>query len=75
MRWIAQAEMALDMMVDRSLNRYSHGSLLAEKQGIQWMIADSAMELYQAKLMVLHAAHKIDRKEDLKQRFPCPSIS
>ena len=66
MRWIAQAEMALDMMVDRSLNRYSHGSLLAEKQGIQWMIADSAMELYQAKLMVLHAAHKIDRKEDFK---------
>jgi len=60
MRWIAQAEMALDMMVDRSLNRYSHGSVLAEKQGIQWMIADSTVELYQAKLMVLHAAYKID---------------
>jgi acyl-CoA dehydrogenase len=63
MRWIAQAEMALDMMVDRSLNRYAHGSLLAEKQGIQWMIADSTMELYQAKLMVLHAAYKIDRAQ------------
>ena len=66
MRWIAQAEMALDMMVDRSLNRYSHGSILAEKQGIQWMIADSAMELYQCKLMVLHAAYKIDRGEDFR---------
>jgi acyl-CoA dehydrogenase len=66
MRWIAQAEMALDMMVDRSINRYSHGSVLAEKQGIQWMIADSAMELYQSKLMVLHAAYKIDRGEDFK---------
>ena len=66
MRWIAQAETALDMMVDRSLNRFSHGSLLAEKQGIQWMIADSTMELYQAKLMVLHAAHKIDRGSDFK---------
>jgi acyl-CoA dehydrogenase len=64
MRWIAQAETALDMMVDRSLNRYAHGSLLAEKQGIQWMIADSAMELYQAKLMVLHAAYRIDRGLD-----------
>lgn len=66
MRWIAQAETALDMMVDRSLKRFAHGSLLAEKQGIQWMIADSTMELYQAKLMVLHAAYKIDRKEDFK---------
>jgi acyl-CoA dehydrogenase len=66
MRWIGQAEVALDMMVDRALNRYAHGSLLAEKQGIQWMIADSAMELYQCKLMVLHAAYKIDRGEDFR---------
>lgn len=66
MRWIAQAETALDMMVERSLERFSHGSLLAEKQGIQWLIADSTMELYQSKLMVLHAAYKIDRGEDFK---------
>ena len=66
MRWIGQAEIALDMTVDRALKRYAHGSLLAEKQGIQWMIADGAMELYQCKLMVLHAAYKIDRGEDFK---------
>jgi len=66
MRWIGQAEMALNMTVDRSLNRFSHGSLLAEKQGIQWMIADSTMELYQSKLMVLHAAYKIDKGLDFK---------
>jgi len=66
MRWIGQAETALDMMIDRALNRYAHGSLLAEKQGIQWMISDSTMELYQCKLMVLHAAYKIDRGLDFK---------
>jgi len=66
MRWISQAETALDMMVDRSLVRYSHGSVLAEKQGIQWMIADSSMEIYQAKLMVLHAAYLIDSGADFK---------
>jgi acyl-CoA dehydrogenase len=60
MRWIGQAETALEMMVDRSLTRYSHGSVLAEKQGIQWLIADSTIELYQCKLMVLHAAYLID---------------
>lgn len=64
MRWIAQAETALDMMVERSVNRYAHGSLLAEKQGIQWLISDSAMELYQSKLMVLHAAYLIDKGAD-----------
>jgi acyl-CoA dehydrogenase len=66
MRWIAQAEMALDMMVDRATKRFAHGSLLSEKQGIQWLIADSTLELYQAKLMVLHAAYRIDKKLDFK---------
>ena len=66
MRWVGQAEVALDMMVDRALKRFAHGSFLAEKQGIQWMIADSTMELYQCKLMVLHAAYKIDRGEDFR---------
>jgi acyl-CoA dehydrogenase len=66
MRWIGQAETALDMTIDRALKRFAHGSLLAEKQGIQWMIADSTMELYQCKLMVLHAAYKIDGGLDFK---------
>jgi acyl-CoA dehydrogenase len=46
------------------MKRYSHGSILAEKQGIQWLIADSAMELYQGKLMVLHAAYRIEHGLD-----------
>jgi acyl-CoA dehydrogenase len=66
MRWLGQAEQALDMTVKRSLERFAHGSLLAEKQGIQWMIADSAMELYQSKLMVLHAAYLIDTGADFR---------
>ncbi|MFT4570752.1 MAG: acyl-CoA dehydrogenase [Hyphomicrobiaceae bacterium] len=66
MRWLGQAEMALEMMVDRATKRFAHGSYLSEKQGIQWMIADSAMELYQSKLMVLHAAYRIDNQLDFK---------
>ena len=67
MRWIAQTEVALELMVDRATKRFAHGSLLSEKQGIQWMMADSAMELYAAKLMVLHAAYKIERGLPFKQ--------
>jgi acyl-CoA dehydrogenase len=67
MRWIGQAEIALEMLVDRATKRFSHGSLLADKQGIQWMMADSAMELYTAKLMVLHAAYKIENGLPFKQ--------
>ena len=67
MRWIGQAEVALEMMIDRALNRFAHGSLLADKQAIQWMIADSAMELYTGKLMVLHAAYRIENGLEFRQ--------
>ncbi|HXW32467.1 MAG TPA: acyl-CoA dehydrogenase family protein [Acidimicrobiales bacterium] len=60
MRWLGQIETALDLMVGRATERYSHGSYLSEKQGIQWLISESAIELYQAKLMVLHAAYRIE---------------
>jgi acyl-CoA dehydrogenase len=66
MRWLGQIETALEMMIDRAQKRFAHGSLLSEKQGIQWLIADSAMELYQCKLMVLHSAYKIDRGDDFR---------
>jgi acyl-CoA dehydrogenase len=64
MRWLGQIEAALDMMVARATERYSHGSYLSEKQGIQWLISESAIELYQAKLMVLHAAYRIEQGLD-----------
>jgi acyl-CoA dehydrogenase len=66
MRWLGQIELALEMMIDRAQKRFSHGSLLSEKQGIQWLIADSGMELYAAKLMVLHAAYRIENKLPFK---------
>lgn len=60
MRWIGQASRALDMLCERSLYRFSHGSMLAEKQTIQNWIADSWTQIHAARLMTLHAAWKID---------------
>jgi acyl-CoA dehydrogenase len=67
MRWIGQIEMALEMLVARAESRQLHGAPLAEKQAIQWMMADSAMELYTAKLMVLHAAYRIEQGLPFRQ--------
>jgi acyl-CoA dehydrogenase len=60
MRWIGNAETALDLMTKRALERELHGGVLADKQLIQLKLAESALELYQGKLMVLHAAYRIE---------------
>ena len=74
MRWIGTAEIALEMLVDRAIKRYSHGSYLAEKQAIQWMMSESAIELYTGKLMVLHAAYKIENGLPFKQEVSIAKV-
>jgi acyl-CoA dehydrogenase len=62
MRWLGVSRRAFDMLCERALSRYAHGSLLADKQTVQNWIADSAAEMQAARLMTLHAAWKIDRE-------------
>jgi acyl-CoA dehydrogenase len=62
MRWLGQSRRAFDMMCERAVSRYTHGSTLAEKQTIQNWVADSAAEMQAARLMTLHAAWKMDKE-------------
>ena len=61
MRWLGQSQRAFDMMCERALSRYTHGSVLAEKQTVQNWIADSMAEMHAARLMTLQAAWKMDK--------------
>jgi acyl-CoA dehydrogenase len=56
------------MLCERSLYRYAHGSVLAEKETIQNWIADSAAQMQAARLMTLHAAWKMDAEGVLAAR-------
>jgi acyl-CoA dehydrogenase len=60
MRWLGQSRRAFDMLCERAVSRYSHGSILSDKGTIQEWVAESAAELLSARLMTLHAAWKID---------------
>ena len=60
MRWLGVAKRAFDMLCERSLYRYAHGSTLSGHQTVQNWIADSAAQLQAARLMTLQAAWKMD---------------
>jgi acyl-CoA dehydrogenase len=61
MRWIGMAQRALDLSAERTLQRESFGKHLARHQMIQAFLADSAIDLYASRLMVLHAAWKVEQ--------------
>src|SRR5258707_3086906 len=60
MRLIGLAERCLEAMCGRVLARVAFGKTLAEQGTIRADIADSRMELEQARLLTLNAAHLMD---------------
>jgi acyl-CoA dehydrogenase len=60
MRCVGMAERALELMCRRVVGRVAFGKALAEQGVIREWIADSRMDIDQARLLTLHAAHLMD---------------
>jgi len=57
---------ALEMMVQQANQRVLFGSKLADKQAIQWWVADLATKIHATRLMALDCAWKQDQGMDVK---------
>jgi acyl-CoA dehydrogenase len=64
---VAMAQRALDLAAKHITSRETFGKRLADRQGVRWMMADCAAEIYKARLMLLHIAYKAEKGMDLKQ--------
>ncbi len=69
MRWLGQSRRAFDLLCERALTRYTHGSILAEKQMVQDWIAESYAEMQAARLLTLQAAWKMDQLHDAGKHY------
>jgi alkylation response protein AidB-like acyl-CoA dehydrogenase len=63
---IGIAQRALDMMCDYAPQRVTFGVPLAERQTIQWWVADSATKIHACRLMAYDAAWKLDQGRDAR---------
>lgn len=63
-RAVGQAERLLRIGLDYARQRVAFGHPIADYQAIQWMLADSAVELESTRWIVLHAAWKQDEGLD-----------
>ncbi|MDX2163577.1 MAG: acyl-CoA dehydrogenase family protein [bacterium] len=63
MRWTGIAQRALEIATAYASEREAFGKRLSEHQSIQWMLADSAMELHAGRLMIHQAAWLLQQGE------------
>ena len=67
MRTVGLAKKALNLMCERALSRNTQGELLAQKQLVQSMIAQSWIQLEQFRLLVMRTAWRIDKYNDYQR--------
>jgi acyl-CoA dehydrogenase len=65
-RAIGVIERCLELGTQYAKQRVTFGQPLAERQAVQWMLAESFMELHQLRLMVYDAAWKYDQGRDIR---------
>ena len=75
MRWIGICERAFEMMCRHAAGReIAPGKPLATRQTVQHWIAESRAEIDSARLMVLHAAWKMEREGQREARVEISTI-
>lgn len=62
---IGTADRLIEMGVEYAKTRHTFGKPLSERQSIQWMLADSATELAQARALAYDTLRRIDAGEDV----------
>jgi acyl-CoA dehydrogenase len=67
MRWLGAAARAIAIATNYAKERQAFGKHLSEQQAVQWMLVDSAIEMHAARLMVLHAAWKLDQGDEARR--------
>ncbi|MFC6094434.1 acyl-CoA dehydrogenase family protein [Saccharothrix lopnurensis] len=63
-RALGSCERLVEMAVEQANNRMTFGQPIASYQAIQWMLADSAVEIEALRWLVLHAAWLVDQGAD-----------
>jgi acyl-CoA dehydrogenase len=63
---IGMAERALAMLIEQANQRETFGALLADRQAVQWWVADAATRIHACRLMVQEAAWKQDLGRDVR---------
>ena len=61
MRWLGLSKRALEIASSYVRERESFGSKLSGHEGVQWMLAEATSEIQIGRLLVMHAAWKLDQ--------------
>ena len=67
MRWIGAAQRCYEIAARRAVEREAFGHPIGDFQAVQWMLADSWIDLHAARLMTIHAAWRLSQGDQARR--------
>jgi acyl-CoA dehydrogenase len=75
MRWLGLARRSMDIAAEYVSQRDAQGTKLAERESVQWLLGEAAMQIEIGRLLVMRAAAKLDRGDFARKEISAAKIS
>ena len=75
MRWLGLARRSMDIAAEYVGEREANGAKLAERESVQWLLGEAAMQIEIGRLLVMRAAAKLDRGEFARKEISMAKIA
>lgn len=74
MRWLGLSRRAMAVAVDYVGQRSSFGQKLAEREGVQWLLGEAAMQIEIGRLLTMRAAVRLDQGDYARKEISMAKI-
>jgi len=74
MRWLGLSKRAMEIAKDYISERESFGIKLADREGVQWMVGECAMQIHLGRLLTMHAAWMLDQGDFARKEVSMAKI-
>ena len=75
MRWLGLARRSMAIAAEYVSHREAQGAKLAERESVQWLLGDAAMQIEIGRMLVMRAAAKLDRGEFARKEISMAKIA
>jgi len=75
MRWLGLAKRALEVATDYVGEREAFGAKLSDRESVQWLLGEAAMDIQVGRLLTMHAAWKLEQGDFARKEVSMAKVS
>jgi acyl-CoA dehydrogenase len=75
MRWLGLAKRALEVATGYVREREAFGHTLAERESVQWLLGEAAMDIQVGRLLTMHAAWKLEQGDYARKEVSMAKVA